>query len=79
MQDVYKNGSMGEIRNLDFNELKKSLENSEVDHVRVFDRETGGQIHIEINDLKTMIADAVGEALKKREIMQQYKRLTAKK
>jgi len=79
MRDVYKDGSMGEIRDLDFNELQKSLEDVKVDHVRVFNRETGGQIQIEINDLKTIISDAIGEALKKWEIMYQYRRLTAKK
>jgi len=54
MRDVYKDGSMGEIRDLDFNELQKSLEDVKVDHVRVFNRETGGQIQIEINDLKEL-------------------------
>ncbi|MBW2037429.1 MAG: hypothetical protein JRI41_08125 [Deltaproteobacteria bacterium] len=40
MQEVYPDGSRGEIRDFDPSELEKSLEKSEVDHVEVFKKGT---------------------------------------
>ncbi len=75
MQEVYRNGSSGEIEDFNFEDLQKSLENKNVDHVKVFNRETDGKIEIEINDLTAMIIEAVDTAFKKNEIMNQYNKL----
>ncbi len=75
MQEVYIDGSLGETKGFDVGALRKSLEDLNVDHVRVFNQETGGQIQVEINDLKSMIVEAVEVALKKHEIMRQYQQL----
>ncbi len=75
MQEVYKNGTLGMINDFDVEKLRASLLNPTVDHVRVFDREKGGQIQIEISDLKTMIIDAVEMALKKQDILNQYEKI----
>ena len=72
MQEVYRDGTLGEIKDFDVKEMEKALLNSEVDHVRVFNRETGGQIQIEVNDLQDMLANAVVAGLKRWEIMRQY-------
>lgn len=75
MQNVYHDGSVGEIKDFGLIELQKSLKDLNVDHVKVFNRETGGQVEIEMHDLQVMITGAVEAALKKREIMQQFEAL----
>lgn len=75
MQEVSTEGKLGEIEDFDIERLKKSLSNPMVDHVRVFDSEKGGQIQIEVNDLKLMITEAVKAALKERDIVRQYEKL----
>jgi len=76
MQEVYKSGERGEVQDFDLGVLEKALSNPAVDHVRVFDKETGGRIDVEASSLKQMIVDAVGEALAKQKIMDDYGRLT---
>lgn len=75
MQEVYNDGTLGKIRDLDLERLQDFLSDPNVDHVRVFNRETGGQVQVEINDLKSMITEAVGTAFEKNEIAVRYQQL----
>ncbi len=54
MQEVYKNGMTGEAIKFELDKLKKSLENPEVDHVKVFDKEKGNKLCAGCNKRKRL-------------------------
>lgn len=79
MQEVSLDGIMGQLEDFDMEKLKESLLKPTVDHVRVFNKETGGKvIMIETEQLKRIIIEAVNTAFEKRDIEYQYEKLTKK-
>ncbi len=71
MQDIRKDGSGGEIKGFDVEELKKSLTDPDIDHVEVFN--IGSEAHKKavgrINDLTV----SRREKRKLKKILNEYK------
>ena len=80
MQSVYKDGSLGKIEDYELTRFQQLLNNPQIDHVRVFDKATGGKIglpQIEEKEIERMIDTKFSEREKKSNLMQDYKILTA--
>lgn len=79
MQEVYRDGSLGEVKDFAMEELKQALLNSQVDHVRVFERDNGNKVGIpEISEmaLDNAIDRKLQEREEKKKLKEHYKILT---
>lgn len=80
MQEVYRNGALGEIIDFSNEALVESLKKDQVDHVRIFNKETGNKIGLNQVDEKT-IEDIVERKLLEHEqrekLRSDYKILTS--
>ena len=79
MQEVYRDGRIGQVKDFTVDELKQALLNAQVDHVRVFERDSGNQVGIQ--EISEMALDsAIDRKLQEREdrkkLKEQYKILT---
>ena len=64
MQEVYKDGEMGEVEDFSIEKLQESLKKAEVDSVRVFDKKTEDKtttIKVTETTVKALLK-AIGEA-----------------
>jgi len=79
MQEVYRDGSLGVVKDFSAEELKQALMNAQVDHVRVFERDNGNKVGIpEISEiaLEQAIEKKLKERDERKELKEQYKILT---
>lgn len=53
MQDVRHDGSVGEEKELNLQELYEKMADPDIDHVRVFNKETGNKVPIQKNWKRT--------------------------
>ena len=79
MQEVYRDGTLGVVKDFSAEELKQALLNSQVDHVRIFERDNGNKVGIQ--EISEMALDnTIDRKLKEREerkkLKEQYKVLT---
>ena len=79
MQEVYRDGSLGTVKDFSAEELKQAFMNAQVDHVRVFERDNGNKVGIP--EMSEMALDnAIDRKLQEREekikLKEQYKILT---
>ena len=79
MQEVYRDGTLGAVKDFSAEELKQALMNAQVDHVRVFERDNGNKVGIpEISEMT--LDNAIDRKLQEREerkkLKEQYKILT---
>jgi hypothetical protein len=80
MQPVYKDGSLGRTEDYELERFAQLLGRQDIDHIRIFDKETGGKVglpQIEEKELERMIDAKFTEREKKSTLMQDYKLLTA--
>ena len=78
MQEVFKNGQLGIVQDFDADKLIELLKNEQIDHMRVFEKETGNQVglsQIEEKDIDNKIAKEVTYQLERRSIMADFQAL----
>lgn len=82
MQEVYNDGTTGQERDFDKDEMLRLLseKNSQIDHFRVFEKEKGNKVglpQIEEKKLEDLIDKKLDEREKRKEMLAEYERLKA--